>query len=227
MSFVVEIALTGGLEMIEPVQAWLAAGATQAWREQRGLSALDVYRPVGGTHDPYNKDERPPLLILVAEFQTVDGLTAAVPTLEQGLAKLPAGVAATITAMERRFYPVAGEAAPGLLLAPFSYVVRYHRPAEDEAAFVKHYVGDHPGLEAKFPRIRSIMCYFPLPDPGSRRFPPAGYMVGNEVVFDNIEDFNAAMQSPVRHDMRAHFHSLPKFTGPVTHFAMLRERLAG
>jgi hypothetical protein len=27
--------------------------------------------------------------------------------------------------------------------------------------------------------------------------------------------------------MRAHFHSFPKFSGAVTHFAMLRERLAG
>ena len=227
MSFIAEIALTGGYEMTEPVQGWLTTGATQAWPGQRGCSVLDVYRPAGGTHDPYNKDEGPPLLILVAEFQTIDSLTAAVPAFERGLAKLPAGVAATITAMERRFYPVAGDTAPGALQAPFSYVVRYHRPAEDEAAFVKHYVGDHPRLEAQFPGIRSIMCYFPLREPVSRRFPPADYMIGNEVVFDSIEHFNAAMQSPVRHDMRAHFHSLPKFTGPVTHFAMLRERLTG
>jgi len=27
--------------------------------------------------------------------------------------------------------------------------------------------------------------------------------------------------------MREHFHSFPKFSGAVTHFAMLRERLAG
>jgi hypothetical protein len=161
------------------------------------------------------------------EFQAVDGLSTAMPVLEQGLANPPPGIAASITAMERRFYPVDGEGAPGPLRAPFSYVVRYRRPAEDEAAFVKHYVGDHPRLEAQFPRIRSIMCYFPLPEPASRRFPPADYMLGNEVVFDNIDDFNAAMQSPVRHEMRAHFHSFPKFSGAVTHFAMLRERLAG
>ena len=52
-------------------------------------------------------------------------------------------------------------------------------------------------------------------------------MLGNEVVFDCVEDFNTAMQSPVRHEMREHFHSFPKFSGAVTHFAMLRERLAG
>jgi len=100
-------------------------------------------------------------------------------------------------------------------------------PGQDEAAFVAHYVADHPRLEARFPRIRSIMCYFPLAAPVSRRVPCADYMLGNEVVFDCVEDFNAAMRSPVRHEMRAHFHSFPKFSGAVTHFAMLRERLVG
>ena len=52
-------------------------------------------------------------------------------------------------------------------------------------------------------------------------------MLGNEVVFDSVPDFNAAMQSPVRHEMRDHFHTFPKFSGAVTHYAMMRERLVG
>ena len=43
-------------------------------------------------------------------------------------------------------------------------------------------------------------------------------MLGNEVVFDSVQDFNVAMQSPLRHEMRAHFHTFPKFSGAVTHF---------
>jgi hypothetical protein len=31
----------------------------------------------------------------------------------------------------------------------------------------------------------------------------------------------------VRHEMRAHFNTFPKFSGAVTHFPMLRERLVG
>ena len=227
MSFVYEIALTGDQAHSDRVKTWLGSGLARANMTIPGLSALDVYRPVAGTRDPYNKDESPPLLIVVAEFQAVDALRPAAPALEQGLAILPPGVEATLTAMERRFYPIADEAGPPPPKAPFSYVVRYHRPAEDEKAFVAHYVADHPRLEAMFPRIRSIMCYFPLENPRSGRFAAADYMLGNEVVFDSVEDFNAAMQSPVRHDMRAHFHSFPKFSGPVTHFAMLRERLLG
>src|SRR5229473_1325944 len=71
-------------------------------------------------------------------------------------------VAITATPFERRLYPIGGEATPGPLTAPFSYVVRYHRPADDEAEFVSHYLADHPPLLAKLPEIRSVLCYLPL-----------------------------------------------------------------
>jgi hypothetical protein len=227
MTFVYEIVLTGAAASADQVRAWFDAQPAPMLTRLPGLSSLDLYRSVDGTDDPYNKDEGPPLLLAVAEFQTRDALSGATAALEQALAHVPAGVDAVVTAMERHYYRVAGETAPGPLRAQFSYVVRYRRPAEDETAFVAHYVADHPRLEAQFPRIRSIMCYFPIAVAGPRRLVSADYMLGNEVVFDSIEDFNAAMQSPVRHEMRKHFHSFPKFSGPVTHFAMQRQRLVG
>src|SRR4029079_12134000 len=100
------------------------------------------------------------------------------------------------TAMERRFYPVADEAAAALR-APFSYVVRYHLPAEDEAAFVANYVASHPPTLARLPAIRNIMCYFPLRMPSPAGLPDPDYLIGNEVVFDDVAAFNRAMASPV------------------------------
>jgi hypothetical protein len=227
MPFVYELALSGAATEAASATAWFEAGPAQAWGRIAGLSALDVYRPVEGTEDPYNKDDGPPLLIAVAEFASAGALEAAAPQLELSLAGLPLATRATFTPMERKSYPVAGETTPGPLRAPFSYVVRYRRPAEDEAAFVAHYVADHPRLEGQFPHIRSVMCYFPLLTPKSELCAPADYMLGNEVVFDNVTDFNVAMQSPVRHEMRAHFHTFPKFSGAVTHFPMMRDRLVG
>jgi hypothetical protein len=227
MPFVYEFALSGAATEAASATAWFDAGPVQAWGRIAGLSALDVYHPAEGTDDPYNKDDGPPLLIAVAEFASAETLQAAAPRLDLSLAGLPLATRATFTPMERKFYPVAGETTPGPLRAPFSYVVRYRRPAEDEAAFVAHYVADHPRLEGQFPRIRSVMCYFSLATPKSELCAPADYMLGNEVVFDSVQDFNAAMQSPVRHEMRAHFHTFPKFSGAVTHFAMMRERLVG
>ena len=167
MPFVYELALSGAATEAASATAWFEAGPAQAWARIAGLSALDVYRPVEGTEDPYNKDDGPPLLIAVAEFASAGALEAAAPQLELSLAGLPLATRATFTPMERKSYPVAGETTPGPLRAPFSYVVRYRRPAEDEAAFVAHYVADHPRLEGQFPRIRSVMCYFPLPTPKS------------------------------------------------------------
>ena len=56
---------------------------------------------------------------------------------------------------------------------------------------------------------------------------PADYMIGNEVAFDSVEAFNAAMQSPVRQKLRRHFREFPPFTGRNTHYPMNRTRLVG
>ena len=50
-------------------------------------------------------------------------------------------------------------------------------------------------------------------------------MIGNEVVFDSLDGFNAAMKSDVRLLMREDFARFPPFSGPTTHFAMLRKRV--
>jgi uncharacterized protein (TIGR02118 family) len=152
-------------------------------------------------------------------------MSLAIAALAPGLQDLPQDVAVTGTPFERRLYPVGGEARPGPLTAPFSYVVRYHRPADDEPAFVSHYLAGHPPLLAKLPEIRSVLCYLPLEMPTTPALPIADIMIGNEVAFDSAEAFNAAMASPVRAELRAHFRAFPKFTGRTTHFPMTRRRL--
>ena len=227
MGWVYEITCNGAAALTAPVAAWFDAGPARKWPRLAGLSALDIYRAIAdGAKDPFNDDKNGPLLIVMLEFSNRDALAAARGDVEQELARLPAGVAVTATAMERKFYPVAGESVPAPLRAPFSYVVRYHRPAEDEAAFVANYVATHPETLGKLPQIRSVMCYFPLKTaPGN--YAAADYMVGNEVVFDTVADFNAAMQSPVRQELRTHFREFPPFTGLNTHFPMNRTRLVG
>lgn len=227
MAWVLEIACNGSSALSAAVSAWFRAGPAKSWAELPGLSALDTYVMVeNGAHDPFNNDKVGPLLIAMPEFGSVEALTSACGAIEQGLSQLPAGVNATVTAMERKFYSVGQQTAPEPLRAPFSYVVRYHRPAEDEAAFIANYVATHPETLGKLPSIRSVMCYFPIGTPPSK-YPAADYMIGNEVVFDTVVDFNAAMQSPVRQELRAHFREFPAFTGANTHFPMTRIRLAG
>ena len=227
MAWVLEISCNGSTYLSGAVAGWFHGDPARVWAELRGISALDIYLMADdGAHDPFNKDKVGPLLIAMLEFKNLDALMSARELIEQELSQLPAGVIATVTAMERKFYRIGQQPEPEPLSAPFSYVVRYHRPAEDEEAFIANYIATHPKTLAKLPEIRSIICYFPIETPPSK-YSVADYMIGNEVAFDTVADFNAAMQSPVRQELRAHFHAFPKFSGLNTHFPMTRKRLVG
>ncbi len=229
--FVYEITCNGGADQEGAVQAWADRDAVPVWTTLAGLTAVDLYQPVrGGTHDPFTNDGPGPLLMAMLQFPSRRQLEAGLadPRFKNTLAGVPAHVTTTGTSFERRFYPVGGAAtAEPKLRAPFSYVVRYHHPAQSPDEFVTHYIADHPPILGKLPEIRSVLCYLLIEQTASGVLPPADYMVGNEVVFDLPEAFNAAMASPVRHELRAHFRSFPPFTGKNTHFPMMRRQLAG
>ena len=203
----------------------VVAPSVELIREWAGLPELlflDLYTPVtGSATDPLVDDGAAPACLAKLGVPSLDVLDHVV-RVERFGAALADGIL-TCTAMRRSEHAVAGAASP--LVAPFSYLVRYHRPAEDEAAFVRHYLDTHPLLLARLPRIRNVMCYVPLAWRHPAGFPGADYMLGNEVVFDHNEDFNAAMASPLRHELRAHFHQFPPFSGRNTHYPMDRRRL--
>jgi uncharacterized protein (TIGR02118 family) len=228
MDWVYELVCTGAASRIDDAIAW-ANPAARGWASLPGLSALDLYQPIaGGAHDPFNDDGPGPLFIAMLAFSARAALVGAIGDAEfaRSLGGRPGDLAWTGSSFERRFYSVAGEAVPGPLAAPFSYVVRYHKPAEDEAAFIRNYVDTHPPTLARLPGIRSVMCYFPQ-GIVAHGVAPADYMIGNEVAFDDVAAFNAAMQSPVRHELRRHFREFPPFSGRSTHFPMNRTRLVG
>jgi uncharacterized protein (TIGR02118 family) len=225
--FVYEICCTGERAAHGAVRAWFEDTAAPAWLMLPGLTGLDSYTVTEDrTHDPFVDDGPGPLLIAMLQFPTAEALSRGIAGLTGTLGGCPPDIVVSGTMLERRFYPVAGERAPGPLRAPFSYVVRYHRPAEDEARFVANYLETHPALLAQLPRIRSLLCYVPLPHRERGPLPAADYMIGNEVAFDSVEDFNRAMASPVRQEARKHFHQFPPFTGRNTHYPMLRRSLA-
>lgn len=192
-----------------------------------GLAWLDLYAPTAeASHDPYAQEGAAPTHLAMLAFASSEALAqaAGVPGFAAGLSALST---TSCTAMRCVPYPVVGETSAAPLEARFSYVVRYYRPADDEAAFVEHYLQGHPPLLGRLPGIRNVINYIPLPWRHPEGPPAADYMLGNEVVFADAAAFNAAMASPVRHELRAHYRSLPRFTGRDTHFAMDRTRLAG
>ena len=229
--FVYEITCSGAAEKESAVQAWADRDAAPVWAALPGLTAVDLYQPVrGGTHDPFNNDGPGPLLMAMLQFPSRQQLEAGLanPRFQQTQASRPAAITTTGTSFERRFYPVGGAPnAEPQLRAPFSYVVRYHPPAQNPEEFVSHYIADHPPILGKLPEIRSVLCYLLIEQTASGVLPPADYLVGNEVVFDSLEAFNAAMASPVRLELRAHYKDFPPFTGKNTHYPMMRRQLLG
>jgi len=227
--FVFELACFGPAAAAPAARQW-HDGAAAAWRGLPGLVSHDLYVPAApGAKDPLVDDGAGPLLIAMLAFAHADALarTLASAAFAAPLARLPAGVRAAGEAMQCRHYPAAGAAAPAPLRAGFSYVVRYHRPAQDEAAFIANYIATHPSTLARLPGIRNIMCYFPLDRPNPAGLTHACYMLGNEIAFDDVAAFNRAMASPVRQELRAHFHAFPPFSGANTHYPMLRTRVVG
>lgn len=227
------LVFTGPAESGETVRAWLKGAPAALFKSAPGLETLDLYTPERSAKDPYLDDGPGPLATLQAGFRTQKELAAllASPAFRAAVvAPSPAPpdkVTVSHDAMETHFFPVADEARPAPLTAPISYVVRYHRPAADEAEFVAHYVAHHPPILGKFPGIRNVICYLPTRWSDPTPVTPAGYLLGNEVVFDSLEALEAALASPVRHELRADFKNFPKFDGRNTHYAMRRTRLAG
>ena len=103
---------------------------------------------------------------------------------------------------------------------PCTYLVAYEGAADDLPAWLAHYIDDHPPIMARFPGIRQIEIYTCIDWCGGLPCPRIAHMQRNKVVFDSPAALTAALNSPVRHEMRAAFHRFPSFTGPITHFPM-------
>ena len=73
------------------------------------------------------------------------------------------------------------------------------------------------------PAIRNVLCYLPLSWNDPLGLPNSNYIVGNEVVFDGLENLLAAQASDVRDRARDDMIANPIRPGPVTHFTLQRE----
>jgi uncharacterized protein (TIGR02118 family) len=228
MATVLEIACRAIADQADAARRWCKNEATRAWSALPGLTAFDLYVPAAGhPKDPMVDDDSGPLFLLMLEFSSVAALEQAARSrnFAAPLSSLPTGLELSADPMERLSYPVAGQMAAMPLSASFSYIVRYHRPAEDEARFVDFYLTNHPPLLARLPDVRNVICYLPVHGISLAGLPSADYMLGNEVVFDTIEVFNAAMASEARRELRADFARFPRFTGLNTHYPMERTRI--
>jgi hypothetical protein len=179
-------------------------------------------------HDPYVDDGASPSLVLQIYFAQLpeleatlarDGDLAALLSREQFPALADCRV--TQQAMLVRSFAVpepAFKIAEGA--SHCTYLVSYEGEAEDLNAWHSHYLEKHTKHMVTFPGIRELEVYTRLDWVSSLPWPRVNFMQRNKVVFDSPEALQRALNSPVRHEMRADFKTFPRFTGPNKHYAM-------
>jgi hypothetical protein len=174
------------------------------------------------TSDPYLDDGPPPRVVLQLYFDDIMALEAALaPGGHLQRLDAPEAAGATQQAMLVRRHPVPDPTfgtPPGQL--PCTYLVAYEGAAEDLPVWLAHYIADHPPIMARFPGIRQIEIYTCIDWCGGLPWRRVAHMQRNKVVFDSQAALTAALNSPVRHEMRGSFGRFPPFTGPITHFPM-------
>lgn len=129
-----------------------------------------------------------------------------------------------VDVLETVHFPIPGHQTPPARVAPLSFVVRYYGPTADGAEFARNYTENHPRILATFPGIRNVLCYLPLDWRSTKDVPDSSLILGNEVVFDDLDALNRALESDVLPRLRADSSRFAEF-GFNTHHAMRRERI--
>ena len=207
-----------------PVTDITRAALARVLRATPGAGEILIHTSAS-THDPYLDDGPPPSLALQVYFDDIAALESAAGKSGhlQALADpalIPGIAAATQQAMLARFFPTPDPrfATPG---AACTYLVAYEGHAQDLNAWLDHYIASHPPIMARFPGIRQIEICTRIDWIGHLPFERVAHMQRNKVVFDDQAALAAALNSPVRHEMRADFANFPPFTGPTSHYPML------
>jgi hypothetical protein len=176
--------------------------------------------------DPYANDGPSPHLALELYFDRIEDLEAAIGRaghLHQLAAPdaLPSLADAGVTqqAMLARPFPVPDPVfrSDGL---PCTYLVHYPGKAEDLNVWNDYYLRHHPQVMARFPGIREIEVSTRIDWCGFLPWPRVDYMQRNKVVFDSPAALTAALNSPVREEMRADYRQFPPFTGDNVHYPL-------
>jgi hypothetical protein len=189
-----------------------------------GLGRALVHTPARA-HDPLLDDGAPPQLALQLYFDRLLDLEAAAGREGRLHALAETGALPTLAraevehqVMAVRAYPVPDAGRPA---GPrCTYLVAYDGPAEDPHAWLDDYLAHHTPLMARLPGVRELEVCTPVHCVSHLPWGRATCMQRNKVVFDSPAALTSALDSPLRHEMRTHFKSLPRFSGRVTHFPM-------
>lgn len=190
------------------------------------------FHTASAARDKYTDDGHSPVLVIESYFDDLAKLEATIA--EQGrmqdLARLVtvltslAGVEVEHQVMISRPFPVL-EPVPENTGTQCSYLVHYPGFAEDFYAWINYYLAHHPQIMKFFPAIRGVEIYTRIDWLDAMPWKRVNFMQRNKQVFDDPAALEAALNSPVRDDMRRDFENFPKFFDSNRHFAMITRSL--
>jgi hypothetical protein len=196
---------------------------------ENAVHAVEIYRPETGDV-PKMEDIPAPTIIVQIDMNDEDAVQTLVSSdkfqifFMDKTAYSSAVEEIKLEITEAVHFPLPGNETPPPRTAAMSFVVRYYGPVKDAVEFVDFYTSNHPPILSNFPGIRNVLCYLPMDWQNSGEVIDNRLIIGNEVVFDDLDGLKAALTSdvlPLAQEDSKHFQ---KF-GYSTHHAMHRERV--
>lgn len=212
------------LEFAQPTEAAPDQELDALLRAVPACATALVHTPARA-RDPFLDDGAPPALVLqlyfarLLDLESAAGPGGAVARLAEALAGDTGAAPRWEALLTRRFdVPAPRPAAdPG----PWcTYLVAYEGPAEDANAWMHHYLTQHPPLMRQLPGLRELEICTSIDAVAFVPGPRVRHLQRNKVAFDSTAALDAALQSPVREQMRRDFAGFPPYAGRVVHHAM-------
>ena len=199
--------------------------AVDAVRISPDLQAAYVHTPPSAPH-PRAGEDVAPALALELEFANVTDCERALRQ-DTGLGRIAdagfvpslAGASVSQQGMLRRHYAVA-DPASHTATSLYTYLVHYPGPAENEQAWLDHYMVKHAPLVANLPGVRAVTVDTPAVIVSGLPFRFSGALLRNKAVFDSAEALSVALSSPARDALRADVAAFPEFLGGSVHVPM-------
>jgi hypothetical protein len=195
------------------------------------LSRARLYTP-SVAKDFYTDDGPSPIFAMQLDFERLADLESAIGSgghLKQ-LANDDYASLAPCTVeqqvMARRPFPVLdphAQVSEGAL--PCQFLVHYPGRAENFDEWLSYYLSHHPQIMKFFDGVREIEIFTRVDWVDAMPWTRAHYMQRNKLMFDSAEAITRAMNSPVRHEMRADFEKFPPFEGGNIHHPMWAETI--
>ncbi len=192
------------------------------------LAEALIYTPQALGDQPYSGDGPPPSLALQLDFRDLTAMEAAIGPrgylqrlIDSELIPSLSGATVEHQAMLKRPFRVM---EPEMSRA-CTFLVAYPGRAADFPAWLSHYLSSHCPIMLRFPRIRGLEVYTRMDWCSGMPWKRADAMQRNKVVFDNVDDLQSSLASPVLDELREDVRRGPPAEGGSVHYPMATVRV--